>query len=711
MSSADAHRPRMSFTEEHLSGRPDAVRRVFEAAGLSLRSGRGTAETKALCPFHDDHTPSLSINIEMAAYFCHACGVGGDAVDFFAKRRNLSDTDAIAELRKLLSIPSSGLRQAARGAASRNKNIRYEIRDASGELKAFHIRTEGTDGKKTGGMPWEPAGIKTAELPLYGSERLAAAADPKAPVIVCEGEKATDSLLAQGYAALGTVTGAGGIPSATALEVLRGRDVVLWPDNDEIGRQHMRRVAAALDGIARSVRRLTWGEEKADDAFDFFARGGSIQQLESLLAEAETAETPGLDEFAENAGVSNTVVSIGEFLAESPQPVPSILGDGVLCPGTLNLLAGEDGTGKTMLALNLGLALAAGRDFLGLRVPKKASVLFAEAEGNATHFRERVRTAAKSMGVDPAALALNFAREPDLFAIDGQVLEAAIAEYRPDLVILDTVGYFNEGEENSNSDWKQLVSKPLHRLARQYETAFLLIQHLSKPSETRAGKHRVRGASAQSGDSDTVMTLDRSKTNAEERVWAFEKVKNGPRLEPMVLRFDEGAALFTLTDSDPILANRPPLGEVVRLVAQNAPVKWTPLVKLVMESLGVAKRTAESLVQAAYANHLIEKDPGKRGYTLPVATLPFRAPAPPTDAYATGPGPVTATAKPQPLKGVAVVAVPAGVTAEPQLRSLAVIAVPAVPPPGPCIAFAGPSDAPCEDCGDPYWGHGLAVAS
>jgi hypothetical protein len=682
----------MSFTEEHLVGRPELAGRVFEAAGLSLGSARG-AEIKALCPFHPDHTPSLSVNLEKAVYICRAGCSGGDAVNFFALRRNISDADAIDEIRKLLAIPSSGPRRAAiSAAASDTRTIRYRVCNAAGELKATHVRTEDPDGKKVGGMPWEPKGVKTAELPLYGSERLATA-DHEATVIVCEGEKATDSLLENGYAALGTVTGASGTPGASALEVLRDRDVVLWPDYDDVGRRHMRRVAASLGGIARSVRVLEWGEKAGDDAFDFFARGGTVEKLDSMLAEAPIFEdaASSSDESTDDPSVpADVVVSIGAFLAESPKPVPSILGDGVLCPGTLNLLAGEDGTGKTALALNLSLALAAGQEFLGLRVPRKAVVLFVEAEGNETHFRERVRAAAAAMGLDPATLALHFVRQPDLFAVGGEVLEQVIAQYRPDLVVFDTVGYFYIGDENSNSDWKQLVSKPLHQIARRYETAFLMIQHLSKPSETRTGKHRVRGGSAQCGDSDTVMTFDAPKketgTDPALRVLSFEKVKNGPKLEKMVLRFDESKATFMPTNLDAVSAARPALGEVVRLVGLHAPVSWTALKKEVQVATGVAERTAESLISGAHDAGLIAKS--KEGYRLPARLLPFEPPHP-----------SPATAEPQPLKWPAVLAVPPAVTAEPQLRSFAALAVPAAHP------FEGPSDGPCDACGDVYWDH------
>ena len=32
------------------------------------------------CPFHDDSTPSLAVNVEKQLWHCHGCGVGGDVV-------------------------------------------------------------------------------------------------------------------------------------------------------------------------------------------------------------------------------------------------------------------------------------------------------------------------------------------------------------------------------------------------------------------------------------------------------------------------------------------------------------------------------------------------------------------------------------------------------------------------------------------------------
>jgi len=43
------------------------------------KTGKGYA---GLCPFHEDHQPSLSINIEKNLWQCFGCGKGGDVISF-----------------------------------------------------------------------------------------------------------------------------------------------------------------------------------------------------------------------------------------------------------------------------------------------------------------------------------------------------------------------------------------------------------------------------------------------------------------------------------------------------------------------------------------------------------------------------------------------------------------------------------------------------
>lgn len=60
--------------------------------------GNGSWVT-AVCPFHDDTSPSLRINLEKGAFACMACGAkGGDVLAFHMQLRGLSFIKAARDL-------------------------------------------------------------------------------------------------------------------------------------------------------------------------------------------------------------------------------------------------------------------------------------------------------------------------------------------------------------------------------------------------------------------------------------------------------------------------------------------------------------------------------------------------------------------------------------------------------------------------------------
>ena len=54
---------------------------------------------KVLCPFHDDHKPSLSINLREGFFKCHSCDAkGGGVVKFHMMKNNLPFKETIKQL-------------------------------------------------------------------------------------------------------------------------------------------------------------------------------------------------------------------------------------------------------------------------------------------------------------------------------------------------------------------------------------------------------------------------------------------------------------------------------------------------------------------------------------------------------------------------------------------------------------------------------------
>jgi len=75
---------------------------LFQAFGVEVRKqGWGC---KALCPFRDDKTPSLSIDPKKGLYKWFGCGKAGDSLTFLQEHAKLSFSEAVAELRRHAGI-------------------------------------------------------------------------------------------------------------------------------------------------------------------------------------------------------------------------------------------------------------------------------------------------------------------------------------------------------------------------------------------------------------------------------------------------------------------------------------------------------------------------------------------------------------------------------------------------------------------------------
>ncbi|MHC4171579.1 MAG: DNA primase [Planctomycetota bacterium] len=78
----------------------DIVDVITEHVSLK-KKGR---EMVGLCPFHDDHRPSMNVNGAKQIFKCFACGAGGDVFKFVQMRENLTFPQAIERLAERAGI-------------------------------------------------------------------------------------------------------------------------------------------------------------------------------------------------------------------------------------------------------------------------------------------------------------------------------------------------------------------------------------------------------------------------------------------------------------------------------------------------------------------------------------------------------------------------------------------------------------------------------
>lgn len=79
-----------------------------------------------LCPFHDEKTPSFSINPEKQLFYCFGCKEGGNIFSFLQKKENLSFIEAVKTLANLLNIKID--------EATDGNEILYEINKKAAEF-------------------------------------------------------------------------------------------------------------------------------------------------------------------------------------------------------------------------------------------------------------------------------------------------------------------------------------------------------------------------------------------------------------------------------------------------------------------------------------------------------------------------------------------------------------------------------------------------
>jgi len=109
---------------EQVRAQTDIVGLIAEAMALQPRNGG--REYAGLCPFHEDHDPSLRVYPDRQTYKCWVCNEGGDVFSWIQKREAVGFREALEILarRANIEIPKLGGRE---GGPSDNKAALFEV--------------------------------------------------------------------------------------------------------------------------------------------------------------------------------------------------------------------------------------------------------------------------------------------------------------------------------------------------------------------------------------------------------------------------------------------------------------------------------------------------------------------------------------------------------------------------------------------------------
>jgi DNA primase len=125
-----------------------AAANIVDVVGLrtSLRKSSGT-RYMGRCPFHDERSPSFSVNADLNLYHCFGCGKGGDVVTFVRETEGLDFVGAIEWLAERFRIPLEYEESSPQADESRRRRERlYAVLDQAAAFFERHL-WEGSDGE------------------------------------------------------------------------------------------------------------------------------------------------------------------------------------------------------------------------------------------------------------------------------------------------------------------------------------------------------------------------------------------------------------------------------------------------------------------------------------------------------------------------------------------------------------------------------------
>ncbi len=115
------------LTEEKLEEIKD-LNDIVDIIGEFIELKRAGTNYKALCPFHNEKTPSFVVSPDKQIYHCFGCGEGGDSLSFLMKYNNYTFIEAAEYLANKAGIRLEHVSKQE----TKKKNILYEINRESG---------------------------------------------------------------------------------------------------------------------------------------------------------------------------------------------------------------------------------------------------------------------------------------------------------------------------------------------------------------------------------------------------------------------------------------------------------------------------------------------------------------------------------------------------------------------------------------------------
>ena len=111
---------------------------MVEVVGQYTDLKKAGANFSGRCPFHEERTPSFSVNPAEKLYYCFGCGAGGNLIGFVMAKENMDFPEAVEYLADKYGIALEFEESSARGDAERRR--RERLRALLEQATAYYER-------------------------------------------------------------------------------------------------------------------------------------------------------------------------------------------------------------------------------------------------------------------------------------------------------------------------------------------------------------------------------------------------------------------------------------------------------------------------------------------------------------------------------------------------------------------------------------------
>jgi 5S rRNA maturation endonuclease (ribonuclease M5) len=449
------------------------------------------SQRKALCPFHADTHPSLTVSNRSGAWvwYCQPCKTGGDILKLVTKLKNCSFQDALKEVANLCGIEDDGTSEtdshswtfdavdAKAALAVDSAAMSYlKGRGISAEI-ASHAGLGVTNYPGIGralAIPYSDQVVKFRSLSpdvrdkkfrhlaggssgdsLYGIKDFNNFPGDSCffdqDVYVVESELDALTMRSHGLSAISVSSATTCVSSDGSLklnpthvkELDKAEKIYLFLDQDAPGQACADAFEKALPRF--KTLRVTWpygGKESKDakDVGELYTKDPTtfVERLEALKQIASDRKRRAVFVFADLPKAS-------EFANENCET--KWLVDKFLPLQESSLLCGLWGNYKSFIALSLAKAVATGEKWLGVYPTIQRPVLYLDKENSRAEVGKRVR----NLNIpDTADLRIWCERNSPFPKIGDDRLLRIAEDYKP-FVVVDTLIGFSEAEDENNA--------------------------------------------------------------------------------------------------------------------------------------------------------------------------------------------------------------------------------------------------------------------